>query len=204
MIAIIIINLLLTLGLTWKVFTESKKPAFADIVDVEKVAKEITGQKIGVINVQKILSGSEAAASINKQVDALRMDFQKWVEEKEKILRDKEAVLVKAQPNLTEKEAAVKMEELRRSVEAFQHEAMEKKQKIEAATNEGVDKIKNTILGIANTISKQEGLTHVLADTFLVYFHESTDLTDKVLPALNKQLPNVKIEIKKEDKKQKQ
>ena len=195
--AFVIINFILTLALLWKGYHESKLPN----VDFKSSgAASSSNQSIGVINVEKILSGSQAASSINKQVETLRTNYQKWGEAKEKELRDKEAALVKQQPKLTEEQFGKQRQELEQSMANFQREAMEKKQQMEAATHEGVDKIKQNIVTIAQDIAKKEGLSHILADTFLVYFNEGTDLTDKVLPELNKRLPNVKIEVKNEPK----
>ena len=206
-IAIVIVNLLLTLVVTWKVFKDHKKVDTVITQGVkeanEQLSKIKAEQTIGVINVQKILTGAKAAASINKQVEVLRTDFQKWIEAEEKVLRDKEANLVQSQPKLTEKEAQAKMNELKTGIAAFQQEAMERKQRIEIATNEGADKIKNTIVSIAHEIAKKKGITLILADTLLVYFHQGVDLTDEVLPVLNKQLPDVKIDVKKEQSGQK-
>ena len=196
--AAVVVNLALTGVLGWKMY---KHCSNTPIGNKNGAVPAIGGQNIGVINVEEILAGSEAAKSINKQVETLRTDFQKWGEGKEKTLGAMEANLVKELPKLTEAQSNAKRQELEKNIAEFQREAMDKKQKMEAATHEGVDQIKQQIVAIATKLATEKGMSHVMANTFLVYYDQTSDLTNDVLPALNKSLSSVKVEVKSEPKK---
>ena len=142
--------------------------------------------KIGVINMQKVLAGSDAGkkaqAAVAKKMESLQADFQK-----------DEKVLIALQQEIEKKSSAwsdemkqekgIKFQKLRRNLAVKQEEANLELKKLR---EDNVGPILKKLQGVVKEVAKDKGFTLVLPHNVILYASDNADLTESVTNALNK------------------
>ena len=154
--------------------------------------------KIGVVDLQKVLTTTNAGKAARKKFEDLQKSKQGTLERKEKELAGLEKELV-SQRQQIEKEAQASggnpSEELRAKIAAFQEKArkfeqqmmeLEKKRReiMEDLTRKEAELLKpieQTIKTKVDAIAKERGLDVVLDKRFAIYASDATDVTAEVI-----------------------
>lgn len=156
---------------------------------------EMQPVNIAVVDMQRIMTQSDAARSIRNQLEARRQSFASGVKAQEEKLRG-------AEEELRRQQAVLSQEEFQEKVRAFEDEAGETRRRIQLqnrALEEGFNKALSTLTGnareIAASIADEEEVKIVLTRRQVLLADRELEITDRVLEELNSRLPNVQVEI---------
>lgn len=148
---------------------------------------------IGVVNIQKIMQESKAAADVRTQLQAKQKSFQADLDSKEKSLHDEDQKLAK-QRSTTDKEVfAQKVKDFQNKAGEAQREVQTKKVQLDKAFNGALEQIQTSVTDIVKQIASDKKLTVVLTASQVIYADTSLDITDEVLKRLNDKLSTVKV-----------
>lgn len=158
-------------------------------------AQQSVPLSIAILDVELVLRSAEAVRDIRsklrKSMDAFRADTQKEEEEIRKAqqeLAGKHSVLAaedyeKERRRLEERltAAQVKVQQLRRSLDQAQTQAM--------------GQVQGALNGIVAEIANEKSLTLILRKDQAVLVATQLEITDEVLRRLNNQLPSVEVAV---------
>ncbi len=144
-----------------------------------------TGSKVGFINMQKVLAGSDAGKkaqkAMEKKMKELKASFKK---EEDALLALKKEIEKKSSAWSEEKkqEKAIEFQKKRRDLSVKQDDAnLELKRLREKYLGPILKKLEKVIQEVA----EKEGYTMIFPRSAIVYAADSVDLTDTIIKALN-------------------
>ncbi len=158
------------------------------ILMVLLLASPALAEKIGVVNLQKIMTSSEPAQqamtelqnkykSIKEKLDAKKEEVQALREEmnKQKMVLSQEAKMDKEM-------------ELKRKIRNLQDEARNYQRKIQMEQKELSDPILEVLEKVLEDYGKKHGYTMIMdsQNSGLLYAKDSLEITDKIMVELNK------------------
>lgn len=148
-----------------------------------------------VVDVNKIMTESAAAKSVQDQVSTLRKSLKDEVDKKESGLRAQDESLAKERGKLS-------ADEFEKKSRAFQEDVMNSRKDVDArvgALDRGVGvamgKIEKSLQEILFDIAKEQGANLVLPKAAILVAETSMDFTDQAMAKLNAKLPSVKVEV---------
>lgn len=142
--------------------------------------------RIGVVDFQTVLMESDAGKAIQVEIRqkgrAMEADLQKMGEEMESMMRQlqRDSMVMSAE----RREQQQRELEIRR----YDFQNLQKKYQVEFREMEVrlVEKLKEEVFDIAESIGKQEGYMLIIERGAVIYFPSTIDITDKVIQAYNK------------------
>ena len=152
--------------------------------------------KIGVIDVNRIITEAKAAKDINKQMEQFRKDYQAKISSQEKSLRAEEKKLAEQQKTLSPKEFNVKKKAFEGRVVELQKEIMAQNQALQQAAQSAMEKIRSNVIEISEIERKKRGFSMNIPSTVPVSFDPAYDITSEVISQLNSKLPGMKVDFK--------
>ncbi|MBA8667142.1 OmpH family outer membrane protein [Holosporaceae bacterium 'Namur'] len=155
------------------------------------------GNRIAVVDFQKIDNESKAVKSIREQADKKWDAAKKEAADKEKELKKKFSELENNKRKLSKDAYDQEEEKLGREAEGFQKKSYEKRMKIERATAEAMAQVEKTIREIIQKKAKEESYTLILYKMSTIYSNERLDITSGILAELDKALPKVEVKFSK-------
>ena len=148
-----------------------------------------------VIDVNRIMTESAAAKSVQDQVSTLRKNLKAEVDKKESGLRTQDEALAKQRGTL-------KADDFEKKSHAFQEDVMKSRQDVDKrvaaldkAVNIAMGKIEKQLQDILFDIAKQQGANLVLPKAAILVAETSMDFTDQAMTQMNSKLPSVKVEM---------
>lgn len=160
----------------------------------EAAAASSSSFKLAVIDVQSLLTQSEAAKSIQSQINALRDQYQKEISEQEKKLKDTQGELAALKKKGTEADFNKKKDELEKGVNEARELVQKRRHALEAAGNEAIEKLREEITKIVAGMADKEKYDIVVTRQNVVLAVKSLDITKEVLEKLNASV--TKIDVK--------
>lgn len=156
-----------------------------------------------VVNVDRVMTQTKAAKSIEKQLKAKTEDYSKEFSKRERELREAQEKLVEETRTLSKDsdESKIKaFEEKRKEFEKNKFETQklfkERRSTLSSAVNEGTALLQKEMFEATATIAEEEGYRIVFDRKSVVIVEEALDITDKVVKKVDKALPEVKLKIK--------
>ena len=150
---------------------------------------------IAVVDVEKLLTQSEAAKSIQKQVqekrDALQSEFSKHEDE----LRNSEKALVESREKISQEEFKTKRQEFEKNLLEKQKLVQGKKRALEEAVIKATGKMRSEIATIVAGIAEAKKFQIVMTRQNIVIAEKALDITEEVMTKLNEKLKTVKLEV---------
>lgn len=150
---------------------------------------------IAIVDVQRMLSESKAAVSIQEQIKKHRDTFMEEITRKEDSLRAKEKELMEARSSLSQ-------EELSEKRDAFEEELLEArkmtqnhKRALEKAAADAMNTLRTTLFDIVQGIADERNISLVITRQQVVVGEKSLDISDEVLEALDQELDSVDIAL---------
>jgi len=150
----------------------------------------VAADKIGFINMQKIIMESDAGKVATKEfrgeLDKRQADIQKLEESLEQAKQE----LEKQRLILKEEAYREKEVEYQKKVRDYKRFVEDSNQEMSRKDQELSQKLIPDILAVAQTIGKRDGYTVVIdvaSSKGLVYFAEGNDITQKVIDQYNKE-----------------
>ncbi len=163
-------------------------------------AKDPPTQRLGVLDVQRVIRESLASKRIRPEIDKLRKEFQNQVSDQERKLRQAEQELSR-QRVLLAPEAFAKKRRLF-SVEArkVQKSVRQRKGELDRVIGETKNEILKNLIVVAKVVAKKRKLSVLMEKRFVFLSQRSLDVTNEIITLLNKRLPTVKIVFERAEK----
>jgi len=150
---------------------------------------------IAVVDIDKILTESVVATSLQKQVQSERDKLQAEFAGYEQSLRDNEQELIKERPNMTPEEFEKKRDEFQKELQETGSIVQVKKRKLEKAMVVATSRLRNEILKIVAAMAETQKFDVVLSKQNIVLVAKSLDMTDDVMEKINANVQNIPLEI---------
>lgn len=151
---------------------------------------------IGVVDVNYIMSESEAAKSLQKQIKEKSEAFQAEFSKFERELKDMEAALGKAKADkVSEEEFKKKRTEFEKKLSDTQALYQKRRQGLEKAKVDAFRTLSEAIVKETEKIAAAKGIELVLTKANVVIGAKDMDLTEAVFAAVNANLKDVKLKV---------
>jgi len=176
---------------------ETAPAASTSDVDAELVpADPLPGPAVPVIvNIDEVVRNSKAHAHVNRQLEAVRKDFQKEVAGEEIELTEMREELDHQRSVLSQEAYDAKMSRFNERLSGIQRDVQGRRKAIENAYARANGVLRREVLQITAEYMDMLGANIVLSDRAIVLADKSMDITDKVLATLDKRMPEIPVSI---------
>lgn len=151
--------------------------------------------KIAIVNIQKIMSESKAAQSIQGQLNKHRKTFQDEFSKLERDLQDQEKSLVDQRSKLSAEDYAKKRQAFESKVMDTRKLVQKRQQALEGAAGDALNELRQKLVSIVSDISDKDHYDMVLSRQNVLVAGKDMDITDEVMKQLDKQLKEVKLKV---------
>jgi outer membrane protein len=146
-----------------------------------------------VVDVQSLLQNAKSGKTLRQQIEQKRTEFQKEMSAQEGTLRQEHDTLQRQQSSLSAEAFNQKGREFQQKLNDFDKSMQSKRQILEKANAEALEKINEVMLKIIADIAKERKANLVFLRSELVLFDQNFEVTDDVLQKLDDQLPTVTV-----------
>jgi outer membrane protein len=146
-----------------------------------------------VVDVQSLLQNSKSAKMVRQQIEQKRTEYQKEMSAQEGVLRQEHDTLQRQQGSLSAEAFNQKGRDFQQKLNDFDKSMQSKRQILEKANSEALEKINEGMLKIIADIAKERKANLVFVRSELVLFDQNFEVTDEVLQKLDEQLPTVNV-----------
>jgi Skp family chaperone for outer membrane proteins len=160
----------------------------------EAAATPSASTRIAVVDVQGLMATSKAGKSIQDQINKQRDSFKEEFSKMEKELGDMQKKLADDKDLTPEDQVAKKKEFETRLMEANKL-VQQRRQTLEKGASEASMELRKEVVKVVAGIADKEGYTLVITSQNVIVNERALDITDKVLAALDKQLPDMKLKL---------
>ncbi len=148
-----------------------------------------------VVDFQRIVRESAAAATVREQIDELRSATQAEFARIEEELRALEAELTELRPVIADEEFLRRRREFELRVTEAQRQAQYRRAELDRSLDEAMGRIRSSLFDVIAGIANREQANLVLSRANVVMVDQSLDLTDQALEELNELLPRVDVAV---------
>ena len=156
----------------------------------------VDGPIIAVLDVQQVLRRAAAAKGIREVMEARRKKFEKEISEERLQLQGEENQLRKQSTILSPEAMSNKRRVLENKVSDLRRKAEQKRGILNRAFNGATRELRQEIAKVLADLMKEQNITITLARKAVLVFDQRLNVTEEVLKRLDKNLPNVKIDIR--------
>jgi Skp family chaperone for outer membrane proteins len=153
-----------------------------------------------VVDVQRILDESQAAKSVQKQLETQRAKFQTEIENEENGLRQAEQDLTKAHDQLTPDAYSDREQQLRQRFSAVERHVEARRKVLDKAFSDSMNTVHENLQDVVTAVAHEHGANLVLIKQQVLWTDKALDLTDEVLAKLNAKLPQITVKMAPEEK----
>jgi len=153
-----------------------------------------------VVDVQRILDESQAARSVQKQLETQRSKFQTEIEKEENGLSQAEQDLAKSRDQLTPDAYTDREQQLRQRFAIVERHVQARRKVLDQAFGDSMNTVRANLLAIVNDVAHERGANLVLIKQQVLWTDKALDMTDEVLSRLNTKLPQVTVKMAPEEK----
>ena len=150
---------------------------------------------IVVVDFQRIVRESAAAATVREQIDELRTAYQGEFARIEEQLRTAEAELTNQRPVLPDEEFLRRRREFELQVTEAQRQAQYRRAELDRALDGAMDRIQSSLLDVIANIAERQRANVVLNRSNVVMVDQDLDFTEEALAELNAVLPHVDVAV---------
>ena len=155
---------------------------------------------IAVIDMQKVLSKSTAWASLQKEMQSLEKSFKDEIKTEEDKLKKEQEKLLAQKSVVTDDQFKEKEKSFKLKVNKVQSKVENIKRDLEGTMAKGMQIIQREAIRLMKEIVQKEGYLIVFDATSTVIVADKINISERVADKLNKSLPSINIERKKENK----
>lgn len=155
-----------------------------------------TPTSIAVVDVRALLTESDAAKSLQKQIKAERDAFLEQLGKEEKGLREQEKELVAEQGKLSAEEFDKKRKGFEEKLLETRKDAQTKKRDLEVAAGKATEKLRNEITKVVQKIADEKGYNLVISAQDVLIGAESLNITDEAMKGLNDAVSKISLDVK--------
>ena len=163
------------------------------------LAPPVTAQKlpaptVGILDVRFVLQESNAAKSLQLQIDKLRKGFQQEIRRRESALRKAEQELLGQRSILAPEAFAQRRRQFEEQAKKAQREVQIRKRALDRTVAIAKNKIRVAMFEIAKADADEKKINIVLAKSGVLMSKKELEITAETIKRLNKKLPSVKVE----------
>ena len=162
------------------VLTSSRTPVLAQ-----------DGTVIAILDVERILRDSKAAATLRVEIDKQRQAHQTTLREQENALRTADEELARQRAVLSAEAFATKRKELQEQANNLQQEFVSRQQEMEELFGRGIRQVRQALAEVAKEIADERGINLILLKATIVLASRELDITEEALRRLDERLPSV-------------
>ncbi len=148
---------------------------------------------IAILDMDRILRDSKAAAALRTEVDSRRTSFQSELQEQEQALRAADQQLARQRSVLSAEAFAAKRKELQEQAAGLQQEFLKRQNEMEQIFGQGIGQVRKALAEIAQEIATERGIDLILLKATIVLAARELDITDEALKRLDEKLPSVNL-----------
>ncbi len=148
---------------------------------------------VGVIDLNYILSESDAAVDAAKQIEDIAKQIEEEIKKTDQDLIDEQNQLIESQQIMAPAAFDEKRKEYENKVQNYNVTRQEKLLSIDRIVSESRNEVLNSLKPILEEISNDMGITVLLEKNSVLLNAENMDITEEALKALNKKLPSIKV-----------
>lgn len=145
------------------------------------LAAEVKQQKIGVVNVERVVYESETGKAVFKELDTMADQKQAIINEKLKTRDILKKALAEQQSALSEeavRQRADEIEKIERDLDRFMADAKDELQKLEREKRLGILKEAGDVIF---AMGKEMGFSLIIPSGVVIYNEDAIDITDMVI-----------------------
>lgn len=157
-----------------------------------------TSTKVAVVDVQKLMSVSKAAVSIQKQIEDKRQSYQKEFAKHEDELRKTEKSLAEARNVMSADEFNKKREGFENSLLETRKLVQKRRRSLETAAADSLGQLRNKIVAIVANIADSGEYDLVINRQNIILVDKSMDITEQVLAELDKTVAKIDVKVEKD------
>ena len=157
-------------------------------------AQGVPSPSIGVLDVRLILRESNAAKSLQPQIDKLLTGFQQDISNRESALRKAEQKLLGQRSILAPEAFTQRRREFEEQAKKAQREVQTRKRALDRAVAVAKNKIRVAMFEIAKDVANEKKINIVMAKSGILRSKKELEITSETMKRLNKKLPSVKVE----------
>ncbi|MBS40379.1 MAG: hypothetical protein CMM83_01425 [Rhodospirillales bacterium] len=151
---------------------------------------------IGVIDIQRVIKNSAAARSIRPQMEKLKKVYRTKFKKSELNLQNQKRELQKQRAIMPEGYSK-KLKTFQKKVRDTQREVQIVNRMFDRALANSMREVHRTMNGITMEIAQEKSLKFVIPKRLVIFYEETSDITEEVTKRLNKRLPKVKVVMPK-------
>ena len=149
--------------------------------------------RFAIINIQKVLRLTLATRAIKPQLNKIRAQMQKKVQEREKALKAENLSLQEQRAILSPEAFRQRRLDFQAKVAALETDVRRFRKRIDAAGRAAMGQVKKNFSSVAADLAAERKFQLILPRAAAIYVDPAFDITDEVLKRLNKKLPTVKV-----------
>ncbi len=156
-------------------------------------------QRIGVVDIQRILRESKALTQLSKRVEEIRTRYQRELNAGEREIREADRALALERPETDPSTYAERRKALELRATTLQRDYQEKMRAVDTIYRQGLAQIQHQLSLIIQEISEERDLDFVLGRATVLIVAADAEFTDEALSRLNTRLPRVPLPDLAED-----
>ena len=152
-----------------------------------------------VIDMKKVLSKSTAFSTLQKQIQKLEVSFKKDIQAEEQILKKEQESLLSQKSVLSDEQFKERENTFKQKVNKVQSKVEKIRRDLESTMARGMQVIQKEAIKHMKEISTKEGYLLVFDANSTVIAADKINISNLVAEKLNKSLPKISIEKKKDN-----
>ena len=158
-------------------------------------AAQVQPPTIIVVDYQRVVRESAAAAAVRAQIDAFRTTYQEEFARIEEELRALETELTELRPGLSDEEFVLRRRAFEQQVTEAQREAQYRRAALDRALDVAMERVQSALLDVIAVIAEEQGADLVLNQADVVMVDQELDFTQAALARVDEVLPYVDVVI---------
>lgn len=153
-----------------------------------------------VIDMKVVLAKSSAFTSLQKEIQKVEKDYKEEIKNEEDLLKKEQESLIAQKSVLSNEEFKTKEEAFKQKVNKIQAKVEKIRRELESTMAKGMQIIQQEAVKHMKGIAAKEGYLLVFDANTTVISADQINISNIVVEKLNKSLPTISVEKKKENK----
>ena len=162
---------------------------------INPVYAEYPDTNVGVVDLNYILSESDAAIDAAKQIEDIAKQIEDEIKNADQSMIDEQNELIESQQIMAPAAFDEKRKEYENKAQNYNITRQEKLMSVDRIVSESRNEVLNALKPILEEISNDKGITVLLEKNSVLLNAENMDITEEALKALNKKLPNIEVSV---------
>lgn len=152
-------------------------------------------ERVGVVDVQKILRDASATRAIRPQLDKLKNTYQSQFKKEEDELRAADQDLERQRAILSPEAFNEKRNEFQKRANELQRKVQDARQLLDESLGNAMGVVQDRLRDVLVQVRDEHKLQLILFRSAVIAMEPRFDITDEVLKRLNQKLPSVTVKV---------